>query len=239
VTIDGFSVRRGVGAGVLIEQSTAIAVQNCLVTGSRGDGVRFDGASSVVALDNLVFGNSGSGIRVRGSSDVRLLNNTLYQNRAAGVSVGDAADPSNAITLRNNILNLNTPVGLTADASTSGYDSDFNLNTDGYGADTPQGADDIVGSVANPLFIAPAREDFHLARGLSGSQSPAVDSGDPEIDAEVAAALGERTTQTDGSADTAPIDLGYHYPAVLPTPTPLPPRPTRTPTRSPTPTRPA
>jgi parallel beta-helix repeat protein len=222
VTIDGFSVRGGVGAGVVVEQSTAVAVQNCLVTGTRGDGVRFDGSSSVLALDNLVFGNSGSGILVRGSSDVRLINNTLYQNQAAGISVGETAQPSDAITLRNNILNLNTPVGLTTDLSTSGYDADFNLNTDGYGADTPQGVDDIIGNVANPLFIAPAREDFHLARGLSGSQSPAVDAGDPEIDAEVAAALGQRTTQTDGSADMPPVDLGYHYPAVLPTPTPLP-----------------
>jgi parallel beta-helix repeat protein len=222
VTIDGFSVRGGAGAGVLVEQSSAIAVQNCLVTATRGDGVHFDGSSSVVALDNLVFGNSGSGILVHGSSDVRLINNTLYQNQAAGVSVGDATEPSNAITLRNNISNLNTPVGLTADPSTSGYDSDFNLNTDGYGADTPQGVDDIIGDIANPLFIAPAREDFHLGRGSSGSQSPAVDAGDPEIDAEVAAALGQRTTQTDGSPDAPPVDLGYHYPAVLPTPTPLP-----------------
>jgi len=240
VTIDGFSVRGGADAGVLVEQSSAVAVQNCLITGSRGDGVRFDGSSNVLALDNLVFGNSGSGILVRGSSDVRLINNTLYQNQEAGVSVGDAADPSNAVTLRNNILNLNTPVGLTADPSTSGYDSDFNLNTDGYGADTPQGVDDVVGNnIANPLFIAPAREDFHLGRGLFGSVSPAVDAGDPEIDAEVAAALGERTTQTDGSVDMPPVDFGYHYPAILPTPTPLPRQPTRTPTRSPTPTRPA
>lgn len=237
VTIDGFSVRGAVGTGVLVEQSTTVAVQNCLVTGTRGDGVRVDGSSSVLALDNLVFGNSGSGILVHGSSDVRLINNTLYQNQASGISVGDVAQPSNAITLRNNILNLNTPAGLTADPSTSGYDADFNLNTDGYGADTPPGADDIIGSIANPLFIAPAREDFHLARGVSGSQSPAVDAGDPEIDAEVAAALGQRTTQTDGSPDTPPIDLGYHYPAVPPTPTPPPARPTRTPTRTPTPTR--
>jgi len=237
VTIDGFSVRGGSGAGVLVEQSTNVAVQNCLITSSRGDGVELDGSSSVLALNNLVFGNSGSGILVRGSSDVRVINNTLYRNQAAGISVGDAAQPSNAIMLRNNIVNLNTPVGLTADPSTSGYDADYNLNTDGYGTDTPQGVDDVIGNIANPLFIAPTLEDFHLARGLSGSQSPAADAGDPNIDAEVAAALGQRTTQTDGSADSPPIDLGYHYPAVPPTPTPLPPRPSRTPTRSPTPTR--
>jgi parallel beta-helix repeat protein len=230
VTIDGFSVRGGAGAGVLVEQSTAITVRNCLVTGTRGDGVRLDGASSILAFNNLVFGNSGSGILVRASSDVRLINNTLYHNLAAGISVGDADQASTAITLRNNILNLNTPAGLTADPSTGGYDADFNLNTDGYGPDTPQGVDDITGNSATPLFIAPAREDFHLARGLSGSQSPAVDAGDPEIDAEVAAALGQRTTQTDGSADAPPVDLGYHYPEILPTPTPLPRAPTRTPT---------
>ena len=229
VTLDGFTVRGAASAGVLVEQSDGVTVQNCTVTGSRGDGMLFTGSSSSLALDNLIFGNSGSGIEVRGSNDVRLINNTLYQNQNAGIAVGDAADPSSAIMVRNNIVNLNTPTGLVADPSTDGYDADYTLNTDGYGADTPAGFHDVIGNIANPLFIAPAREDFHLANGLSGSQSPAVNAGDPAIEADIADALDRRTTQTDGSVDTPPVDLGYHYPPVQPTPTPKP-KPTRTPT---------
>ena len=230
VTVDGFTVRGAARAGVLVEQSTSIVVRNCAVTDTRGDGMLFDGSSSTLVLNNLIFGNSGSGIEVRGSSDIRVVNNTLYQNQDAGIAVGDAAEPSSTIVVRNNIANLNTPTGLRADPSTDGYDADYTLNTDGYGADTPAGSHDVIGNIANPLFIAPTREDFHLANGLSGSQSPAVDAGDPAIDADIANALGQRTTQTDGSADTPPVDLGYHYPPVPPTPTPKPKAPTRTPT---------
>ena len=229
VTVDGFTVRGATDAGVLIEQSAGITVQNCIVTDSRGDGVRVEGSSSALVFDSLLFGNSGSGIQVIGSGDVRLINNTLYQNKGSGILVGDATLPSSAIFVRNNIVNLNTPTGLQTDPSTDGYDSDYNLTTDAYGADTPTGEHDIVGDIANPLFIAPAREDFHLANGVSGSQSPAFDAGDPAIDADIANALDQRTTQTDGSVDLPPVDLGYHYPAVQPTPTPRP-KPTRTPT---------
>jgi parallel beta-helix repeat protein len=229
VTIDGFTVRGASDAGVLVEQSAGIVVQNCTVADSRGDGIRIEESSSALAFDNLLFGNSGSGIQVSGSGDVRLINNTLYENKGGGIVVGDAGLPSNAILVRNNIVNFNTPTGLQADASTDGYDSDYNLTTDAYGTDTPSGEHDIVGNIANPLFIAPAREDFHLANGVSGSQSPAVNAGDPAIDADIADALDQRTTQTDGSVDAPPVDLGYHYPAVLPTPTPRP-KPTRTPT---------
>jgi parallel beta-helix repeat protein len=237
ITVDGFTVRGAVGAGILVEQSDGVTVQNCIVTDTRGDGIRFDGSSSALALNNLSFGNSASGIAVHGSTDIRVINNTLYQNQNDGILVGDAVQPSSAITIRNNIVNLNTPVGLLADPSTDGYDADYTLNTDGYGTDTPVGPHDIIGNIANPLFIAPAQEDFHLARGLAGSQSPAVDAGDPAIDAEIADLLDQRTTQTDGSVDTPPVDLGYHYPPVQPTPTPRP-KPTRTPTPPPTATVP-
>ena len=227
VTVDGFTIRGAASAGVLVEQSTGIIVQNCTVASTRGDGMLIDGSSNALALDNLIFGNSGSGIQVHGSSDVRLINNTLYQNqrcrhrhrrrRRCRRARSWCATTSSTSTRRSDY---------EADPSTDGYDSDYNLNTDGYGADTPTGAHDIIGNIANPLFIAPAREDFHLS---SGSQSPAVNAGDPAIDAEIADALDQRTTQTDGSADVSPVDLGYHYPAVQPTPTPKP-KPTRTPT---------
>ncbi len=233
VTLDGLTVRGGSGAGVRVRNSAGITVRHCTVTDTRGDGVLVKESSGAFVFDNLIFENSGSGVRLEGAADVRVITNTLYRNQDAGVVVGDAVQPSSGVVVKNNIMNQNTPAGVAVDPSTTGYDGDFNLNTDGYGAGTPAGDHDITGDAANPLFIAPSREDFHLQRGLAGSVSPALDSGDPLIEEDIADALGARTTQSDGSVDVPPFDLGYHYPPLPPTPTPRP-QPTRTPTPPPT-----
>ena len=79
-------------------------------------------------------------------------------------------------------------------------------------------------SAADPLFIFPTGGDFRLA---SGSQ--AINSGSDAIDPVLLGELELLTTQTDGSLDTLPLDIGYHYIAPIPTPTRVP-RATRTPT---------
>ena len=96
--------------------------------------------------------------------------------------------------------------------------ADFNLNTNGYDG-TDAGPNDIA---ADPLFIFPSGGDFHLA-----SSSRAIDSGTDAIDADLVSQLEQLSTQTDGSLDTVPLDLGYHYVAPIPTPTKVP-KPTRT-----------
>ncbi len=229
LTLDGFSLRGGVGAGVRVSDSSRITVRNCLIAENRGDGVVFDASSDGLVFNNVIFDNAGSGVRVLGTVGLRVINNTVYGNADDGVVVGDASDPSSDPVIRSNIFNGNGGAGLSIDASTTAVDFDYNLNTDGYAGDAEPAPHDIAGTLANPLFVAPAREDFHLALGLVGSQSPAVDTGDPATDAALVAALTVRTTQPDGTLDTPPVDLGYHYAAPAPTPTPRP-RPTRTPT---------
>ena len=229
LTLDGFSLRGGVGAGVRVSESDRITVRNCLIAENRGDGVLFDASSDGLVFNNVIFDNEGSGVRMRGSVGLRIINNTVYGNADDGVVVGDADAPSSNPVIRSNIFNDNGGAGLSIDASTLVVDFDYNLNTDGYAGDAAPAPHDVAGDLANPLFVAPGREDFHLAVGLVGSQSPAVDTGDPATDATLLATLTTRTTQPDGTLDTPPVDLGYHYAAPAPTPTPRP-RPTRTPT---------
>src|ERR1700687_2081353 len=219
LTIDGFTLRGGANAGARIADSQGTTVRNCVVTDTRGDGIRFDRSDGASIFDNLVFRNSGAGIALHGTNDVSVINNTVFGNSGNGIFTGDAANTSNNITVKNNIINANNRSGLAVDASTTGYEGDFNLNTDGYAQGTPVGADDISDS---PLFIAPAVNDFHISVGVIRSTSPALDAGDPAIDANTASALAGRSTQTDNSPDIVPVDLGYHYPGAATTPAPTP-----------------
>lgn len=216
LTLDGFILRGGTDAGILFGDSSSITVRNCTVTNSSGDGVHFERSDSVLVFNTLITGNKGGGVTAFGTTNLQAINNTIYNNAADGVflSLDENQNPSTNAFLTNNILNKNKPTGIVVDpgppSSLDGLDSNFNLNTDGYSG-TDAGPDDIA---ADPLFIFPTGGDFHLA-----AASRAVDRGSDDIDSDLVTALQERTTQTDGSLDTLPLDIGYHYAAPIPTPT--------------------
>jgi parallel beta-helix repeat protein len=223
ILIDGFTVRGAGAAGVLLTNSPGSIVRNCTVTGVRGDGVRVESSGGTLVFDNLIYTNSGAGIRVTGSSGVSIINNTVYGNTSGGIVLGNSGSPSSDVVLRNNIVSTNTPTGIAVVASTSGYDGDYDLNNDGYDG-VSEGPHDIAGSIAdaNPLFVAPNAGDFHLGQGVAGSTSPAIDAGDPATDSDLIDALTQRSTQTDGTLDVVPVDLGYHYPGPNPPSIPTP-----------------
>ena len=229
VTFDGFTLRGGKVAAVLAENSPGTIVQNCIITGNSGDGVQFAGADSSLIFNNLITDNGHAGIDIVGTTDVQIINNTVYGSTQSGLSVGSTSDASSNIFVENNVFNHNQ-AGITVAASTTGYQGDFNLNTDGYEG-TPAGADDVFG---DPLFIRPSNADpntvadFHLA----APTSPAIDAGDSSIDGTLEASLEQRTTQSDGTLDSPPPDLGYHYSAPALPATPVP-KPTRTATPRP------
>src|SRR5262249_12154825 len=201
-------------AGVLVEGGSDIVLQNCVVTANQGDGVRFAQSQGGLIFDTLIYGNPGAAVRLVESSAARVVNVTAFQNRDSGIVVTDSPD----VFALNNIVNENSPEGIVVDEnSTNGYQADFNLNTDGYGAGTPAGDDDIIGPFQNPLFVAPSIGVFHLAGGPTGSTSPAVDAGDLNTEQQFPSVLVTRTTMSDGTLDTPPVDLGYHYPPPLPT----------------------
>lgn len=208
VTIDGFTLRGTVDAGVLVQGGSDVVVQNATISGGTGDGVRFESSTNGLVFDNLIYNNSGRGIALSETTSLRVINNTVYNNANTGMLASDSCD----LNVENNIFNRNQPTGIV-ETATGEYSADFNLNTDGYGTTTPAGAHDIN---RDPLFVAPGVGDFHLARGLAGSTSPGINSGDPATAQDIASVLESRSTQNDGTLDTPPVDLGYHYPGSTP-----------------------
>jgi parallel beta-helix repeat protein len=219
LTLDSFILRGGTDAGILFADSSGITVRNCTVSNSGGDGVHFERSDNVLVFNTLITNNKGGGVTGFGTTNLQAINNTIYNNADDGIflSVDENENPSTNAFLRNNIFNKNTPTGISVDpgppSSLDGFDSDFNLNTNGYDG-TDAGADDVA---ADPLFIFPTGGDFHVA-----AASRAVDRGSGDIDSDLVTALQARSTQTDGSLDTLPLDLGYHYPAPILTPTHAP-----------------
>jgi parallel beta-helix repeat protein len=227
--LDGFSIRGGAKAGVVIESSANITLLNCLITRNPGDGVLIDDSFSSFLFNNLIWVNSLSGIHVRDSDDAAVYNNTVWGNDGRGIFVDDSFD----IFLRNNIFDSNGGNGIEVDDASFAFDGEYNLNTDGYSG-VDQGFGDITDS---PLFVAPSDsirgEGFRLNSGLVGSNSPALEAGDPLTPASLIDALTVRTTRVDNGLDAEPVDMGYHYALQQSTPTAQP-----TPTLTPTPTLP-
>jgi hypothetical protein len=223
VTFDSFTLRGGRVAGFLATSSPGTSLLDCIVTGNRGDGVQVDGADAGLIFNNLITDSGGAGVRVLGTSSIDIINNTIFNSAQTGLTVDHA---STAVVVENNIFTDNHPSGegIVVDAPAASYQGDFNLNTDGYRGTEP-GPDDVS---ADPQFLFPANgdpgagADFHLTQS-----SPAVDAGDANTAADLASTLEQLTTQSDGTVDNPPPDLGYHYPAPVLSPTP-PPRATRT-----------
>jgi parallel beta-helix repeat protein len=238
LTIDGFTLRGGTDAALLIADSLGVVVRNCTVTRSDGDAILIERSDDVLVFNNVLAGNGGSGVALLGSRDVRAINNTVYNNAAAVfASIDEESQPSANLAVLNNILHQNSGIGVLIDTepptSLGGYEGDFNLNTDDYQG-ASRGPSDID---SDPLFIFAAGDDFHLA-----PSSPAVDRGTGAIDGALLNALVVRSTQPDGALDALPVDLGYHYVAPMPTPTRRPratstPQGTATRTGGATPTR--
>lgn len=236
ITVDGFTLEMATDAAVLVQGGTGIEVEDCTFSDNAGDAVRFEDSSNGLVFNNLIDLNSGVGVRAFGSTGLEVINNTLFSNTGGGISLGvDAsAQPSINGFLENNVINGNTGFGIQVDAaSLSGYQADYNLNTDSYDGASP-GAHDLQ---VNPLFVLPSvtNPDLHLSASFGGSGgSPAIDAGDPQTDQTLLAQLEQLTTESDFALDVPPPDMGYHFPPPPPTPTPRP-KKTRKPTATPTP----
>jgi hypothetical protein len=223
--VDGFTLRGGTRAAFLCSDCSGVTVQDCVVSGSHGDAVRFERSDAILVFNNLLIGNKGGGVTALGTTNLQIIGNTIYSNKADGVrlTLDNNQNPSTNAFVTNNILNKNATgivVDLGPPTSLDGFSADFNLNTDGYSGNDPA-PNDVV---ADPLFIFPAGGDFHLAPG-----SQAIDGGTDAIDPDLVSQLEQLTTQTDGTLDALPLDLGYHSIAPIPTPTRAP-KATRTPT---------
>ena len=126
-------------------------------------------------LGLLLANYGGESVTTHPMKDITIVNNTFYQNgkRWGGGIAIDSPAVQNVI-VRNNVVSQNLNFQIVVDpAVPSGECSvDHNL-IDGYREYEAEiyGADYVEG---DPLFLRPARGDFHLLEG-----SPAIDQGSP------------------------------------------------------------
>jgi parallel beta-helix repeat protein len=224
VTIDGFTLvgAQPIGSadGIVIQVrsgSSNAAIRNCVISaGGPADGIRVHSSNDVLIFNNLITDNN-RGIRITDQSlGARVINNTIADNGNAGISISGSSQ--NAF-VHNNIIqgnrnNVSISVDDTDPSSRVGYDGDFNLafapdladQTKTYRPSVLRGGHDVN---ADAMFIDAGGGDYHLA-----SDSPAVDAGNPaKIDPVLISEVLARSTAPDGTVDTPPVDLGYHYPA--------------------------
>lgn len=246
VVIEGVSTVGGTRAGILIANGEQIVLLHNKVREATGDGIRIQLSSAVLVFDNLLYNNRGTGLTARGVNTMEAVNNTVYGNAGGGISYlrqqfEGGSDGSPFGFVLNNIIDNNAVFGLRVDDDSQfEFTGNYNINNDGYVGVEPGNRDTSI----DPLFVFPNGGNFYLQANVGVGGSPAIDRGDPGTEAFFVESLRERTTREDSYRDVPPVDLGYHYPGGIDTPTPVPSftprgtqqRPTNTPTATPTPT---
>jgi len=229
VTIDGFVITgaqpgTNTSATAIHVRSTSpnAVIRNCvIIDGGPADGIRVQNSTDVLIFNNLIFDNN-RGIRIAdGSQRARIFNNTVVENRNSGISIGGASSngvASTDATVRNNIIqdnrnNVSISVEDGPPSSRVGYAGNYNLafvadladQTKTYRPSVLRGDNDVN---TDALFVDVDHGDFHL-----DADSPAVDAGTGALDPLLLNDLFQRSTALDGSVDSPPVDMGYHYPA--------------------------
>jgi parallel beta-helix repeat protein len=217
---------RGSGAhGIFVRGADRGVLQNSVVHSSADTGVTMRDSTDMLVANNLIYANATDGLAIGtgGGASPRAVvgNNTLYANGARGFVLGSGGVASPGARLFNNVIEANGDVGVAVDRlSAEGFVAGFNVNSDGYGEDTPVSPFDLLGPAG---FVAPAGgdgrlggsddsdDDFRLrqVRGGQDADGIAVDAGSAAT-----AAIGlTGSTATGGAPDIDQIDAGYHYDA--------------------------
>jgi parallel beta-helix repeat protein len=214
--IDGFTITGAADAGIVLKSSSDNStIQNCIIHDNSGDGIRVQDSAYVLVFNNLVYNSGGNGIGIAGntsgSKNSTVVNNTVYGSSGYGIAIGTTTTASPAAFVRNNILQNNSASGnikVTSQPtarSEVNYQGDYNLV---YAPDKyigPQGISGAHDIHVDARFVNASGGDFHVT-----ANSPAIDAGDPNLDASLANALRSRTTTGTG-LDTGRIDVGFHY----------------------------
>lgn len=222
VTIDGFTIIGASGTdsnGIQLRSTSSNAtIRNCVISNSGpAYGIRVQNSDDVLIFDNLLFDNN-VGIRIAASQRARIINNSVVDNTNTGISIAALSGvAATGATLRNNIIqDSNNNVSILVDdgppSSRPGYSGNFDLafaspladQTKTYHPAVIRGSNDVN---EDALFVDSDHGDFHLA-----ANSPAINAGTGTIDAALLTALLQRSTTADGTVDTPPVDMGYHYP---------------------------
>ncbi len=206
--------------GLFVEGADKGVLQNTVTYGHALTGLTLRRSPDMLVANNLVYGNAGDGLAIGtgGGRSPRAVvtNNTIYGNAERGFVLGSGGAASEGATVVNNIIEENGGTGIAVDRlSADSYVSAFNMNSDGYGDDTPRSPFDIEGPAGflDPLgpdaVLATSDADFRLRQVLGGqaSNSRAVDGGSALVQ-EIGLA---GSTAAGGAPDTDRIDMGFHY----------------------------
>ena len=195
-------------SGLYISSSSdRCIVERLVVCSNTTDGI-YSYGDYLVCRNNVIRNNGGDGIELRFPTECTVVNNTIVNNAGKQVNLAYSDRYTNAVALRNNILQANGASSYGIYCRENPRDvpqSDFNLfwvtNSARVGyagaarttlADWRAETGEDANSLSNaPLFVAPAAEDYHL-QSIAGSyhdeawsadagSSPGIDTGDPLI----------------------------------------------------------
>lgn len=153
-------------------------------------GIRADGGT---IHHTLVYRNSGRAFSVEAGNGVQITSNTVFAPAGDGVHLKNF---SRKVTLRNNIINVQSGYAIRVDPDSEAYSSDYNnLFTSGSGKVAFQSKDvtdlydwqteaesdihsigrtSLAPTLDDPLFVNTSIDDYHQQTG-----STSTDTGDP------------------------------------------------------------
>lgn len=227
VMLSNNEVVAGGAHGVFVTGASKGLLQNSIVHSHGDTGVTLRHSPNMLVANNLIYANRTDGLAIGTgngpSPNPIVLNNTLYANDGRGFVLGSGSYASPGGVFMNNIVEANAGTGIAIDRpSAERLNIAFNMNSDGYGPDTPRSPFDLVGPAG---FRSPAGADGRLGgmddgdddfrvrqeRGGQDSDGRAIDAG--SADTEDIGLTG--STAANGVADIGKVDLGFHYGADL------------------------
>ncbi|MFC1721753.1 right-handed parallel beta-helix repeat-containing protein [Patescibacteria group bacterium] len=250
--LEGFMIINGnvtgnwpddMGGGIFCYHSSP-TITNCWVyqnySGFYGGGIAINDNAAPVIINCLIEDNyaysSGAGIFSHTYSSPSILNCTVINNEAREYGGGLAWDVYAGPTMTNCIFWYNS-------AATS---NEIEVGANGGPGDITYcniaGGWTGTGNIdSDPLFVTGPDGAYYLSQIAAGqgTDSLCLDTGSDlavnicYTSATGTVCLNELGTRTDQIADTGTVDMGYHYPAFIPSPTPTA-SPTLTPTSTPT-----
>ncbi len=217
------TISSGAGGGISLGSAGTPRIEGNVIrynsASSNGGGIYLSNASNADVVQNLVYGNvasSGGGIDWLVPSGQRgpyLLNNTFAENQAGTGSAVRADGYDGGTVLENNLLI--GKAGQSAVYCTSSYgnvppvfrtSNAFSQGAAAYAGScgTPTGTNGNIS--ADPLFVSPGGQDFHLFYG-----STSIDTGNSGAAGLPATDLDGRGRILDGDRNgSAVVDMGAY-----------------------------